>query len=198
MHMATETELKYAPTVRITEKELFECEYIAPFCGDKRELVMHTDYLDTPDGVAKKKKITLRRRFENGKSILYAKTSRRASGAFTERGEWSVECDDIAQAARLLADEGAPTECLISLPLIVRATVEFRRIEATVTPYEGLSFVLSYDEGHFGGSVPFSEIELELLSGTAEELMVFGEKLAKKLALRPERLSKYARALKYS
>ena len=194
--MASETELKYAPPALFSAQELFDCKYIAPFRGEIRSINMHTDYLDTPSRDARRLGITLRRRFENGESVIYAKCSKSASGALTVRGEWSEPSGDIENAAAILAAKGAPTEALSGLPLEIRATVAFVRQECLVTPYEGFSFMLSYDEGHFGKDTPFSEIELELVSGSAEELVVFGEKLAASYGLRAETRSKYARALK--
>ena len=193
--MASETELKYAPPAGFSAKELFGCEYIAPYAGEVKRITMSTEYFDTKDGLASKSGITLRRRYENGKSVIYAKTNKRALGALSVRGEWSVESDNIDNAARLLCEVGAPVEGLFDLPLVTVASVRFERQECLVTPYPGFSFMLSYDEGFFGENTPFSEIELELFKGSVSELALFGEKLASRLCLKPETSSKYARAL---
>lgn len=195
--MARETELKYTPRANFTSNELFSDGAIAPYCAKLNKLEMHTDYLDTLDSAAKRLGITLRRRFENGESVIYAKCGKRAEGALSVRGEWSVKSDDIKNAARLLSRVGAPTSVLTGLPLITVASVRFIRQECLVTPYDGFSFMLSYDDGYFGENTHFCEVELELMQGTAGELVVFGERLAEKFGFIPETRSKYARALLY-
>lgn len=192
--MGKEIELKYTPSAALDFKTLISDRAIAPFCGAVRETAMVTEYLDTEGGTAKRSGITLRRRTENGESVLYAKCSKAQSGALSERGEWSVVSDDVQNAAELLAKVGAPTEVLRGLPLTVCASVRFLRREVTVKT-EALSFALSYDEGVFGRDTKFCEIELELISGEVSRLIEYGEALAEGYGLIPETHSKYARAL---
>ncbi|MBQ7054272.1 MAG: CYTH domain-containing protein [Oscillospiraceae bacterium] len=193
--MASEIELKYAPPADLRAETLFLDSIIAPFSANRRRFDMHTEYLDTENGDAKKCGITLRRRFENGESVLYAKCKRYDADALSVRGEWRVISDDIVSAAKLLCDAGAPTKKLCGLPLSVSASVRFVREEILVTPYDGFSFLLSFDDGVFGENTHFTEIELELVSGSEEELVTFGASLAKKYSLAPETRSKYSRAL---
>lgn len=196
--MASEIELKYAPPADLRAETLFSDKRIAPFSKKRCRYEMHTEYLDTENGDAKKSGITLRRRFENGESVLYAKCKRYDADALSVRGEWRVISDDIGNAANLLFSAGAPTEKLCGLPLLVCASVRFIREEVLVTPYDGFSFLLSFDDGFFGEDKHFTEIELELVSGSEEELVAFGNALAKKYKLVPEPRSKYARAIKLS
>ncbi len=193
--MASEIELKYAPPADLRAETLFSDERIAPFSKKRFRYEMHTEYLDTENSDAKKSGITLRRRFENGESVLYAKCKRYDADALSVRGEWRVIGDDIISAAKRLYDAGAPTENLCGLPLLVCASVRFVREEVLVTPYDGFSFLLSFDDGVFGENKYFTEIELELVSGSEEELVAFGNALAKKYKLVSEPRSKYARAL---
>ena len=193
--MASEIELKYAPPADLRAETLFLDSIIAPFSANRRRFDMHTEYLDTENNDAKNSGITLRRRFENGESVLYAKCKRYGADALSVRGEWRVISDDLANAAKLLCDAGAPTEKLCGLPLSLSASVRFVREEILVTPYDGISCLLSFDDGVFGENTPITEIELELVSGSEEELVTFGNALAKKYALKPETRSKYSRAL---
>ena len=195
--MASEIELKYAPKDGFSKETLFEDKDIKGFRGEIRKIEMETEYLDTPTRKAKALGITLRRRRENGKSILYAKSGKSTIGALSIRGEWSVPSDDIQNAPRLLAEEGAPTEELFGAELTVITKVSFTRYECTVTPYEGFSFSLSYDEGVLGKDHRFAEVELELCDGECEELMLFGEKLSERYSMTAEERSKYKRALLY-
>ncbi len=193
--MGVETELKYSPTGDFDREMLFSDPLIAPFCGKIKKISMHTEYLDTKDREAARRGITLRRRWENGESVIYAKCGISRDGGFSKRGEWSVAEKSLANAARSLADVGAPTAELSDIPLITVGEVEFERYECEVRLSPYFSFILSYDEGFFCKTKPFFEIELELQSGSEEELLLFGEKLSKKLGLRPEAKSKYIRSL---
>ncbi len=193
--MARETELKYTTCDGFSSDLLFSDRLIAPYCSELNKLEMHTEYLDTLDGDAKKQGVTLRRRFENGESVIYAKCGKGSSGALSVRGEWSVKSGDIKNAAELLSYVGAPTSKLVGLPLITVASVHFVRCECLVSPYDGFSFMLSFDDGYFGENTHFCEVELELRQGSAEELVIFGEKLAESLGFVPETRSKYARAI---
>ena len=195
--MASEIELKYTPCEGFLKETLFGDREIAGKCDEIKKITMETEYLDTVDDKAKSLGLTLRRRMENGESVLYAKSGKSTIGALSIRGEWSVSSDDVKNAAKLLAEEGAPTEQLFGKELTVMTRVAFTRYECNVTPRKGFSFSLSYDEGVLGRDHKFCEIELELLDGECEELMEFGEKLAERLDLKPETKSKYARALLY-
>ena len=193
--MPNETELKYTPPKDFSKEMLFSLPELSSFCGDIHEISMKTEYLDTKDSKAASRGVSLRRRVENGRSIFYAKCPLCTSGELSIRGEWQVDGDDLNLAAKLLSEAGAPTEFLISLPLQVCGRVSFTRYEAEVTLPDGLSFSLSFDEGFFGEDTPFSEIELELLSGEADDLLCFGRNLAEKYSFSPEFRSKYARSL---
>jgi inorganic triphosphatase YgiF len=193
--MPNETELKYAPAKDFSKDMLFSLPEISPFCGEVREIAMKTEYLDTKDSLAASRGVSLRRRVENGKSILYAKCNLCTSGELSVRGEWQVDGDDLSLAAELLESAGAPTDFLKGHPLEVCGRVSFVRHEAVVSLPEGLSFALSFDEGTFGENAPFSEVELELLSGEPDDLLRFGRDLAEKYSFTPESRSKYARSL---
>ncbi|MBQ7118698.1 MAG: CYTH domain-containing protein [Oscillospiraceae bacterium] len=195
--MASEIELKYVPQGSFSRETLFSDPEIKGRMGEIKKISMETEYLDTIDGKASSLGITLRRRCENGESVIYAKSGKSTIGALSIRGEWRVASDDVKNAAKLLAEEGAPTEQLFGKELCITAKVSFTRYECTVTPHSGFSFSLSYDEGVLGRDHNFCEIELELLDGECEELLEFGEKLAEKLSLIPETRSKYKRALLY-
>ena len=195
--MASEIELKYTPDEGFLKETLFGDREIAGKCDEIKKIIMETEYLDTPDNKARALGLTLRRRMENGESVLYAKSGTSTIGALSIRGEWSVSSDDVKNAAKLLAEEGAPTEQLFGRELCIMTRVAFTRYECTVTPRKGFSFSLSYDEGILGRDHKFCEIELELLDGECEELMEFGERISERLNLKPETKSKYARALLY-
>jgi inorganic triphosphatase YgiF len=60
----------------------------------------------------------------------------------------------------------------------------------------GMICEVSLDEGEIiadKGTAPISELELELFSGSQDELMKLGEKIVLKYGIEPEPLSKYAR-----
>ncbi len=194
--MGREIELKYVPNGDFSKESLFDLPYIRDNSGSLRRFEMTTEYLDTEDNLARERGITLRRRFENGKSIFYAKQSKSRSGAFSERGEWCAITDDFSSAMEKLRDVGAPTGDFIGKQLHTVAKVSFVRHEVTVK-INSLSFVLSYDEGSFNDKTPFSELELEICDGEVAELLFIGDKIKRDLDLADEPRSKYARALLY-
>lgn len=196
--MGIEAELKYAVVGKVLPEDIFGNSIIVPFCGSMRKKEMHTRYLDTMRGEARKRGLALRVRRENEESVFTAKCRKRASGAMSVRHEWNVLSEDYREAVALLEEAGAPCAFLRGKELVTTAEVRFTRLEADVSPREKFSFVLSYDKGIFGTDVPFEEIELELKKGSEEELLDYGKKLLEILPIREEKRSKFVRAMEYS
>ena len=195
--MGIEAELKYVPAADISADDVFGNELVLPFRGEIRRIEMHTRYLDTTDGLARKNGLALRVRTENGISVYTAKCGKRADGALSVRSEWNVPGENTAQGLDGLEKAGAPCAFLKGQELLLTSEIKFTRLESDVTPRMGFSFALSYDEGFFGKDKPFSEIELELKKGTEEDLENYGKLLSEKLSLRAETRSKFVRAMEY-
>ena len=189
--MSREIELKY----RFSEEQIphllsdlwLSPMIIHPFC----ETEMESTYFDTAEKMLQEKRITFRKRRENGHTVFTVKTT----GSTNERGEWEVSAECIEDALARLSTSGAPV--LPHGPYLVAAEAKFLRRAARISPSNGQEYELSVDVGTLG-PVPFCELEIELKTGSKTELEVFGNELAERYRLIPEPISKFARAKKYS
>ena len=186
--MAIEIELKFAAEESAFEGLLAES-------SEWTRYEMATTYYDTPDGKLSTLRWTLRRRFENGVSVCTIKTPHAGGG----RNEFELECGDIMEAIPQLVGMGAPRELLLYTANGVEevCAARFTRMAGKIL-LPGAEAELALDKGELlgGGNVlPFVEVEVELKSGDLKAVAAYGEKLAKQFNLRPERKSKYKRAL---
>ena len=183
--MGREYEIKY----RLTP-EAFEA--LSQKYGPFRQIQMETTYFDTPDGALSARRWTLRRRLENGVSVITLKTP----GANGGRGEWEVPSEAVDTG--LLIAVGAPPELdvLTSSSLIPTCAARFTRLAAPVSWGES-TLELALDQGTvLGGNreAPIFEVEAELKSGRDEDVRAFGAFLENTYGLVPEPKSKFARA----
>ena len=186
--MAVEIELKFA-----AEESAFEG--LLAQSGEWTHYDMATTYYDTPEGKLSSLRWTLRRRFENGVSVCTIKTPHAGGG----RNEFEVECGDIMDAIPLLIEMGAPDELKQYTAEGVQevCAARFHRMAGKVV-LEGAEAELALDKGELlgGGNVlPFVEVEVELKSGDLNMVAAYANTLARRFDLRPERKSKYKRAL---
>ena len=186
--MGKEFELKYkaSPEVLADIQKRF---------GDFTAIRMETHYYDTPDGALGARRWTLRRRLENGISICGLKTP----GHNMVRGEWETENTDIASGVRALCRMDVPqgfAEALRS-GLTEVCGARFTRL-AKLVPTEDGTAEIALDQGFLlGGDLEkqFSELEVELKSGSREAAEAFARSLAEGYGLEEETVSKYERAL---
>lgn len=163
--------------------------------GEFTVISMETTYYDTAERALSPLHWTLRRRFENGKSVCTLKTPA-AGGA---RGEWETECDDIVDAIPVLCKLGAPMQ-LIALTIDGVEQVcgaKFTRLARPLMP-EGCTVELALDRGCLTGGgreEPLCEVEVELKDGDDAAATAFAMALAAEFDLLPETGSKYRRAL---
>ena len=158
-------------------------------------LQMETTYYDTPKGDLERRKITLRRRLENGVSVCTLKTPTGTAA----RGEFQVECDSITDAIPILCK-------LSNLEALLFLTAE------GVMPVCGAKFTRTARKISFGDSLlevaldsgiligggkaqPLFEVEVELLSGEMRDADMYASLLARKFSLQEEHKSKFRRAL---
>ncbi len=186
--MGREFELKY----RATPEQ--QAAVFAAFSGFA-PIVMETTYYDTPSGDLGKLHWTLRRRYENGRSICTLKTP--ADGG--ARGEWELECGDITAAVPELCKLSGSRQLLLlsANGLVPVCGARFTR-QAAQVEWEGTALELALDSGVLLGGVrelPLCEIEVELKSGSEETALRFARDLADRFGLIPEGKSKYRRAL---
>ena len=186
--MGREFELKF----RATDSRLEEIQSVY---SSFRETSMETTYYDTPDGMLRRLRWTLRRRMENGISVCTVKTNL-SDGS---RGEWEVQCGDILAAVPRLIALGAPEALSEYTRHGVIPTCGARFLRKAVTLPSGSGQVeLALDQGVLlggGRKLPFAEVEVELKQGADEDAIAFAETLAARFDLLPEPKSKLRRAL---
>ena len=163
--------------------------------GDFVPFSMETAYYDNANRDLSPLHWTLRRRYENGRSVCTIKTP--APGG--ARGEWETECGDIMAAIPELCKLGAPMK-LIALTIDGVEQVcaaRFTRLAKTLELDE-CTVELALDRGCLlggGREEPLCEVEVELKSGSEEAALAFARALATEFGLVPEKGSKYRRAL---
>lgn len=186
--MGAEFELKYAATPARQDAILKDL-------GDFTPISMETTYYDTANGALSERRITLRRRLENGVSVCTVKTPETDN----LRGEWETECEDIQLAVPVLCKLGCP----VDLPALTQSGLEpicgarFTRL-AKAVEWENCVVEIAVDRGVlFGGQreEPLCEVEVELKSGKREAAEAYAAALAEKYGLAPEPKSKFRRAL---
>ncbi len=161
-------------------------------------LEMETTYYDTPNGDLSARKITLRRRFENGISVCTLKTPTDTAA----RGEFQVEKADIAEAIHELC-KLSDFEELLSLTaggIVPVCGAKFTRTARQVA-FGSSTLEVALDRGVLTGGgreLPLYELEVELLSGEPKDADLYGSFLAAKFSLQEEKYSKFRRALALS
>ena len=186
--MGREFELKYSCT------EAAFAALQADFT-DFVTIEMETTYYDTFDGRLGNNHWTLRRRYENGKSVCTLKTPSPDGG----RDEWEVEALSIMAAIPELVQLGAPMDlmayCVSGVAPVCGA--KFTRLAKTLE-IPGTTVELALDRGKLLGSgreMPLLEVEVELKEGCDNAATAFAHELAAKYSLTPENRSKYRRSL---
>ena len=187
--MGREFELKYAADPE--QQDALQRDFALSW----QKFAMETTYYDTAAGDLGRLHWTLRRRFENGRSICTVKTPSSDGG----RGEWELECDNIMDAIPELCKLGAPHTLLLSAALGVQEVcgARFTRQAATLE-IEGAVVEIALDRGILTGGgkeIPLCEIEVELKEGSDAAAIAFAAALAEKYGLKTEHRSKYRRAL---
>lgn len=186
--MGREFELKY----RADGEKI---AYLQQKYGDFTAISMETAYYDTQERILGKQRWTLRRRYENGRSVCTLKTPAAGLG----RGEWETEADSIEMAIPVLCKLGAPEALkeLTSSGVEPVCAARFTRLAKNLTA-QGCIVELALDRGVLlggGKELPFAEIEVELKTGSEDAAVAFANSLAKEFDLTAEPASKFKRAL---
>ena len=187
--MGREFELKYAADPE--QQDALQRDFALSW----QKFAMETTYYDTASGDLGRLHWTLRRRFENGRSICTVKTPSPDGG----RGEWELEYDNIMDAIPELCKLGAPHTLMICAAMGVQEVcgARFTRQAATLE-IEGAVVEIALDRGVLTGGgkeIPLCEIEVELKEGSDAAAIAFAAGLAEKYGLKTEHRSKYRRDL---
>lgn len=187
--MAIEYELKF----RATPETLLAIDRTVE--GLRQIYQMQTTYYDTPTGQLSARFYTLRCRLENDRAVCTLKAPAEGGG----RGEWELDCDDIRTAIPELCKLGAPADLpfLAEEGLLPICGARFTRIAKTLI-FPHCTLELALDQGQlFSGekSQPLCEVEVELKEGKPEDCAAYAAQLAVAFDLKPEKGSKFRRAL---
>ncbi|HRD91026.1 MAG: CHAD domain-containing protein [Candidatus Accumulibacter sp.] len=193
--MATETEIKLSLSATAA-RQLSELPLLAG-SGRSSKLLVNT-YYDTPDRRLRSEHMVVRYRRQGRQCLLGVKTAPPIAAGLAQRGEWEApgqpgdfdfgHVDSIAVRALLesLREELQPV-----------FTTRFRRDAYVVAPRPGVRIEVALDRGRIdAGGIRQSirEVELELLSGSLNDLFAVALDLQASLPMHPEASSKSERA----
>lgn len=186
--MGVEFEVKFQATPEILESLRREIP------GQEAVFQMETTYYDTPSGAFSARHCTLRRRFENGRSICTLKTPAKGLG----RREWETECNTIEEAIKELCkpEENKELLALTAEGLIPVCGAKFTRVAKTVELGNGTA-ELALDQGVLmggGRQIPLCEVEVEQKTCGEKECLAYAGVLAARYGLKQESKSKFFRA----
>lgn len=187
--MGIEFELKFSAVPEQLEA------VAAAYPVEYQTISMETTYFDTPDFALSDRRVTLRRRMENGDAVCTVKTPISELG----RGEWECRCEDIETGIAELCKLGAPKD-LLALTAYGVAPVcgaKFTRRAGVVTVGDTV-LEIALDRGILmggGKEIPLCEVEVELKSGDLNTAVAFAVALADRFGLQSQEKSKFRRAL---
>ncbi|MDR9468823.1 CYTH domain-containing protein [Marinospirillum sp.] len=197
--MAEEIELKLS----MQPRDLPRLDRLLADMGAERPQVQRLEntYYDTPDLQLHHAKAALRLRHTGTGWVQTLKTSGKARGALSQRGEWEEAIDEPRLHPELLPKEVINPAWLEQVEAVftthfTRKTWEF--VEAASQPE--LRVEIAADSGEVelssGQKEVISELELELKRGPAEALFTLAEQLAEHICLHPGLISKAERGLR--
>lgn len=197
--MGKELEYKLlVPDEACLRQLLHDAEIAAMAEGPWREMPMKTTYFDSPDRRFGTRHWTLRRRLEDGRSVVCVKTPH--AQAHT-RGEWQVSAERPDETAvEALLQAGAPRELLLLYgagDILPVCGAEFVRTCVMLRFSDGSRAELALDKGVLFGQaerLPFTELELELYEGAPAQMTALAGTLCKRYGLCEQPRSKFARA----
>ncbi len=165
---------------------------------------MFAIYYDTCDGDLKSEKIVFRTRREGDEYFATVKHGGKVKNGLHERSEVNLKISeeeffeyptlDVLSQMEL---SNVIDKIQYNKPLVPVIKMEFCRIFINVN-YKDSSFECSYDKGimkHNSIYSTISEVEIELISGSKEDLFDFGDIIQKKFSLKFENKSKFERCI---
>lgn len=161
------------------------------------ETTLHAVYFDTPDCLLRRRDLSLRIRTTNGGAVQTVKSSGVAAGLF-DRDEWELPVDAPGSAWRPLPDDRTPLASVLARRIAELApafTVDTLRRSLRLTE-SGAIVELAFDRVEIRAgdrSMRFSEIEIELVSGSSAALFDYARRLGAAAPMRIGVLSKAER-----
>lgn len=199
-----EIEMKYLLRDRKQADEILDDELVKAVQdeGSFETIDMLAVYYDTPDRKLTKEGIALRVRREGEYYVATMKDKGNSIEGMHKRKEINVRLSDeemISSPDVTIFKESDAYEQLLSIAgkgkLSPVLSMEFERRQVRIDTGGAIS-VLSFDDGKIEAGekvLPIMEMEIELYSGSEEELLGYGRKIADKFGLQPEDRSKFVR-----
>ena len=170
--------------------------------GSFESIDMLAIYYDTPDRALTNEGIAVRVRREGDYYVATMKDKGNSIEGMHKRKEINVRLSDekmIHDPDVTIFSESDAYEQLLAIAgkdkLTEVLSMDFERRQVRIDTGGAIS-VLSFDDGEIkagGKSIPIMEMEIELYSGSEDELKAYGRKIAEKFGLEAEDRSKFAR-----
>lgn len=199
----TEIELKYKLDKK--QKAYILADIIKKFKGSyMREKTMRAVYMDTLDNDLINRKIAFRIREEDENVFATIKTQGVSHDGLSHRKEWNVDISNIPIGTSII-DAFSHTEIKDEIKSIVGRKVLLEKIitcfirKTSEIKIDGSILEIAFDEGEIitkEGQEDICELEVELIEGSEDCLINFGQMLVNKYQLEPEPASKYARGIR--
>lgn len=201
-----EIELKYLLRDPEEIDRIFGDPAIQRMKDETEVLPMHAVYFDTEDRKLARERIAFRVRKEGDRHIATLKWSQeqREAGELYRREELNVPVydEEMIRAPRVSLFDTSPMEDRLKqltgdAPLKPLLEMNFVRRQTRIDTGDSIS-ELSIDRGDIlagGKTAPILELELELLSGSEDDVVNLGSRLAEKYDLVPGGKSKFERGM---
>lgn len=198
-----EIELKYRMKDGIGAG-ILDDEMVASISDRNREVLdMDSTYYDTEDRRLSQDGIALRVRRENENYMATLKWSGESEDGLHRRQEINIPLGEqfSRPVTAAIFEQSEMYDRLMELTGGAQLTGFLKtRFVRKQERLDSGTFIcmISVDEGRTlagGREEPFSELEIELYSGSESDMKAFGRRLAEKFGLEPENTSKYARGL---
>jgi inorganic triphosphatase YgiF len=188
--VSTETELKLALEDTTAEQLQAQAEIVSHAVGSPRQRQVDSVYFDTGRLSLLKRGIALRLRRDGDRWLQTVKTSGSTSAGLHQRGEWETAIDgkhlqlnrfDQPQLKKLFAKAGLRE----ALAPVFRTV--FQRTTWDLHYGQDAHIEMALDLGQIragGNNARISEVELELIKGSPEDLLKTGRALAENLPVR--------------
>lgn len=200
-----EIELKFLVEDELVKDRILNDGHLLSMAeSDTPEVIpMRAIYLDTEEYSMLKKTMAFRVRYEGERPVATLKWGGKSENGLHERGELNVSVDEeYVKEPHMGIFKGSEiyeeiAETVGDKPLIPVMEMEFIRKEVHVDTGKSIS-VVSYDEGEIrtsNGTERISELEVELYSGSQEDMIALGRELATKYNLKAGEKSKFKRGI---
>ncbi len=196
--MALEQEVKLA--VNSDEVlDLSSLAWLSPYIQSRQSFHLISHYFDTPELLLLQQGVGLRRRFDGKQWFQTVKESGHAQQGLHQRREWECRLENDTfdlqhlhqtPLATLIEDESKWQQ------ITAIFTTDFQREIMLLSIEGGLEIELAYDRGVVytdDSELPIHEVELELKSGSVEQLQVVAMQLQQTMPVEPSDISKAQR-----